>query len=343
VWVMASLDKSVGNRMDNFNARIKFTESELTDTTVVDSEGYIAGSIETLRIDPTEIFVQLYGVEKERREVIDIAALNERFSSTMPVKRNIPIFAEDAFESGYKPRRQALDIRAVVREQLNLEQSDQVTEEQIARYAISLGLAIPYPVQETETRIDRGAIPWALVDRVGSSDFGRCVILKEPYEAKRRGIEIKDSVPYRGKKELEDKMVIDSDAKPVGSAIDILIGITHGILVRKQSYKEEESIDLDLLMKSLIPSRFNNFEDFKKKVSKDLGKKTVGIAEISAWCKRYNMSLPSKRQTKVVSDFEFSVDWKDIGKIGDVIILSKTIEELAQNQGSQKNLELIMK
>ncbi len=340
---MASLGKSVGNRMDNFNARIKFTESELIDTTVVDSEGYIAGSIETLRIDPTEIFVQLYGVEKERREVIDIAALNERFSSTMPVKRNIPIFAEDAFESGYKPQRQALDIRAVVREQLNLEQSDQVTEEQIARYAISLGLAIPYSVQETETRIDRGAIPWALVDRVGSSDFGRCVILKEPYEAKRRGIEIKDSVPYRGKKELEDKMVIDSDAKPVGSAIDILIGITHGILVRKQSYKEEESIDLDLLMKSLIPSRFNNFEDFKKKVSKDLGKKTVGIAEISAWCKRYNMSLPSKRQTKVVSDFEFSVDWKDIGKIGDVIILSKTIEELAQNQGSQKNLELIMK
>jgi sporulation protein YlmC with PRC-barrel domain len=263
----------------------------------------------------------------------------------MPVKRSIPIFAEDAFESGYKPqvRRQTVDVRTIVREQLNLKQSDEVTEELIARYAISQGLAIPYSVQETETRTDRGAIPWTLVDRVGSSDFGRCVILKEPYEARRRGIEIKDSVPYRGKKELEDKMVIDSDAKPVGSAIDILIGITHGVLVRKQSYKEEESIDLDLLMKSLIPSRFNNFEDFKKKVSKDLGKKTVGIAEISAWCKRYNMSLPSKRQTKVVSDFEFSVDWKDIGKIGDLIILSKTMEELSQGQGSQKNLELIIK
>jgi len=342
---MASLSKSLGNRMDNFNARIKFTESELTDTMVVDSEGYIVGNIETLRIDPEEIFIKLYGVEKERREVIDIAALNERLSLMMPVKRSIPIFAEDAFESGYKPqvKRQTVDVRTIVREQLNLKQSDEVTEELIARYAISQGLAIPYSVQETETRTDRGAIPWTLVDRVGSSDFGRCVILKEPYEARRRGIEIKDSVPYRGKKELEDKMVIDSDAKPVGSAIDILIGITHGVLVRKQSYKEEESIDLDLLMKSLIPSRFNNFEDFKKKVSKDLGKKTVGIAEISAWCKRYNMSLPSKRQTKVVSDFEFSVDWKDIGKIGDLIILSKTIEELSQGQGSQKNLELIIK
>jgi len=342
---MASLSKSLGNRMDNFNARIKFTESELTDTMVVDSEGYIVGNIETLRIDPEEIFIKLYGVEKERREVIDIAALNERLSLMMPVKRIIPIFAEDAFEPGYQPqvKRQTVDVRTIVREQLNLKQSDEVTEELIARYAISQGLAIPYFVQETETRTDRGAIPWTLVDRVGSSDFGRCVILKEPYEARRRGIEIKDSVPYRGKKELEDKMVIDSDAKPVGSAIDILIGITHGVLVRKQSYKEEESIDLDLLMKSLIPSRFNNFEDFKKKVSKDLGKKTVGIAEISAWCKRYNMSLPSKRQTKVVSDFEFSVDWKDIGKIGDLIILSKTVEELAQGQGSQKNLELIIK
>ena len=340
---MASLGKSLGTRMDNFNARIKFTESELTDTMVVDSEGYIVGNIDTMRIDPEEIFIKLYGVEKERREIINIAALNERLSSMVPVKRNIPIFAEDAFESGYKPQRQAVDIRTIIREQLNLKQSDEVTEEQIARYAISLGFAIPYSVQEIETRTDRGAIPWALVDRVGSSDFGRCVILKEPYEAKRRGIEIKDSVPYRGKKELEDKMVIDSDAKPVGSAIDILIGVTHGVLVRKQSYKEEESIDLDLLMKSLIPSRFNNFEDFKKKISKDLGKKTVGIAEISAWCKRYNMALPSKRQTKVVSDFEFSVDWKDIAKIGDIILLSKTIEELAQGQGSQKNLELIMK
>ena len=45
---------------------------------------------------------------------------------------------------------------------------------------------------------------------------------------------------------------------------------------------------------------------------------------------------------RVVADFEFSVDWKDIAKIGDVIILSKTIEELAQGQMSQKNLELLV-
>jgi len=112
--------------------------------------------------------------------------------------------------------------------------------------------------------------------------------------------------------------------------------------VRKESYKQEETLDLDKLNKSLIPSRFNDFEDFKKKVGKDLDKKTVGIAEISAWCKRNNISLPTRRQTRVVADFEFSVDWRDIAKIGDVIILSRTIEELAQGQMSQKNLELLI-
>jgi sporulation protein YlmC with PRC-barrel domain len=80
----------------------------------------------------------------------------------------------------------------------------------------------------------------------------------------------------------------------------------------------------------------------KKKIGKDLDKKTVGIPEIQAWCKRYNIALPVISQKKVVTDFEFSVDWKDLAKIGDVIILSKTIEELAKGQMPGKNLEMVI-
>ena len=225
---------------------------------------------------------------------------------------------------------------------MGLSSSEQVTDEHLTRYAESLGLSIPYAVQEREARTDKGSIPWALVDRVGSSDYGRCVILKEPYEARKRGIELTDTVPFRSKKDLEGKLVVDVEAKPTGTAIEILIGVSHGILVRKESYKQEESMDLDKLKRALIPSRFRDFEDFQKKVGKDLDKKTVGIPEISAWCKRYNISVPVKRQTRIVTDFEFSVDWKDIAKIGDVVILSRRLEELAQGQMSQKNLELIM-
>jgi len=320
------------DRPDQPNARVKFTESELTDTVVVDSEGYVVGKIDSLRIEPEEIFIKLYGIEKAKRQVIDKEALTDRFTKLVPVKK-----------STFETRPRSIDIDKIVREQLGLNSNEPVTDEQIARYAESIGLSIPYTVQEQEARIDKGSIPWALVDRVGSSDFGRCVILKEPYEARRRGIEVRDTVPYRSKKELEGKLIVDFEAKPVGTALEILIGITHGILVRKESYKQEESIDLDKLRRGLIPSRFRDFDDFKKKVGKDLGKKAVGIAEISAWCKRNNISLPVKRQTRVVADFEFSVDWTDIAKIGDVIILSKTIEELAQGQMSQKNLELIIK
>ena len=319
-------------KADQRNTRVKFTESELIDTTVVDSEGYIVGKVDSLRIEPEEIFIKLYGIEKEKRQVVDREVLAERLAKTVPLKRSV-------FEG--EPR--SIGIGRIVREQLGLNPSEPVTEEQIARYAESLGVSIPYTVQEREARSDRGSIPWALVDRVGSSDFGRCVILKEPYEARRRGFEVKDLVPYRSKKDLEGKLVVDVEAKPIGAALEILIGITHGILVRKESYKQEETTDLDKLMRSLIPSRFRDFEDFKKKVGKDLDKKTVGIAEITTWCKRYNVPLPVKRQTKVVTDFEFPVDWKDIEKMGDVIILSRTIEELAQGQMSQKNLELLIK
>jgi sporulation protein YlmC with PRC-barrel domain len=319
------------NKIDQRNTRVKFTESELIDTVVVDSEGYMVGKIDSLRIEPEEIFIKLYGIEKEKRQVIDREALVERLAKIIPLKRRV---------FGGEPR--STDIGKIIRERMGIGPSEAITEEQIARYAESLGLSVPYTVQEREERSDRGAIPWALVDRVGTSDFGRCVILREPYEARKRGIEVKDFVPYQSKKELEGKLVVDSEAKPIGTALEILIGVTHGILVRKESYKQEETLDLDKLNKSLIPSRFNDFEDFKKKVGKDLDKKTVGIAEISAWCKRNNISLPTRRQTRVVADFEFSVDWRDIAKIGDVIILSRTIEELAQGQMSQKNLELLI-
>lgn len=335
---MAELLKLSDNKAEPRNTKIKLTESELCDTTVVDSEGYILGKIESLRIEPKEIFIKLYGTEKDKKQIIDRNALNERLSKIMPARKNT--FLEKTFESRYRP--QEPDINKIVREQLGLNPSEPVTEEQVARYAVSLGLGIPYTITESETQTDKGSIPWSLVDRVGSSDSGKCVILKEPYEARRRNIEVRDSVPYRSKIELEGKLVVDVEAKPIGTARDLLIGTTLGILVDKESYKLEESFDMDLLIRSLIPSRFRNFEEFKKKIGKDLKKKTVGIAEISAWCKKYNISLPVKRQTRIVTDFELSVEWKDIAKIGDVIILSRTIEDLAQDQKSQKNMELII-
>ncbi|MCJ7631679.1 hypothetical protein MUP77_04660 [Candidatus Bathyarchaeota archaeon] len=337
---MAELLKSSENMAEPRNTKIKLTESDLCDTTVVDSEGYILGKIDSLRIEPEEIFIKLYGMEKDKKQIIDRNTLNERLSKIMPARKST--FVEEALERGYQPRPQELDINKIVREQLGMNPSEPVTEEQVARYAVSLGLGIPYTTTELEARTDKGSIPWTLIDRVGSSDFGKCVILKEPYEARRRGIEVRDSVPYRSKKELEGKLVVDVEAKPIGAARDLIIGTTLGILVDKESYKLEESFDMDLLIRSLIPSRFGNFEEFKKKIAKDLNKKTVGIAEISAWCKKYNISLPVKRQTRIVADFELSVDWKDIAKIGDVIILSRTIEDLAQGQKSQKNMELII-
>ncbi len=337
---MAELLKPSENEAEPRNTKIKFTESDLCDTTVVDSEGYILGKIDSLRIEPEEIFIKLYGMEKDKKQIIDRNTLNERLSQIMPARKST--FVEEALERGYRPRPQELDINKIVREQLGMNPGEQVTEEQVARYAVSLGVGIPYTTTELEARTDKGSIPWTLVDRVGSSDFGKCVILKEPYEARRRGIEVRDSVPYRSKKELEGKLVVDVEAKPIGAARDIIIGTTLGILVDKESYKLEESFDMDLLIRSLIPSRFGNFEEFKKKIAKDLNKKTVGIAEISAWCKKYNISLPVKRQTRIVADFELSVEWKDVAKIGDVIILSRTIEDLAQGQKSQKKMELII-
>ena len=314
-------------------SRVKFTESELVDTLVIDSEGFVVGKIESLRIEPEEIFIKLYGVEKEKREVIDKEKLIERISQIAPVKRS---------SIDFQP--QPVDVARLVREHFRLGPRAEVTDDHIRRYAESIGLSIPYTMQEKEARVDKGSIPWVFVDRVGSSDYGRAIILREPCEARKRGVEPTNGIPaYRSKSELEGKLVVDSEAKPTGTAVEILIGITHGVLIRKESYKQEESLDLDKLRRSLVPSRFKDFEDFKKRIGKDLDKKTVGIPEIQAWCKRYNITLPVIRQTKVVTDFEFSVDWKDLAKIGDVIILSRTIEELAKGQQqSQNNLELVI-
>ena len=313
-------------------SRVKFTESELVDTLVIDSEGYVVGKIEALRIEPEEIFIKLYGIEKEKSEVIDKEALKERIEKFAPTKRS---------SIDFQPR--SVDISRLVREHFRLGPGAEVTDDHISRYAESLGLSIPHTMQEKERRVDKGSIPWAFIDRVGSSDYGRAVILREPYEARKRGVEFTDGIPtYRSKSELEGKLVVDSEAKPTGTAVEILIGITHGVLVRKESYKQEESLDLEKLKRSLVPSRFRDLDDFKKKIGKDLDKKTVGIPEIQAWCKRYNIALPVIRQKKVVTDFEFSVDWKDLAKIGDVIILSKTIEELAKGQMSEKNLEMVI-
>ena len=290
-------------------------EERFLDTLVVDSEGYICGRVASFEIAPDRVLMKLYKEVEEEKQVADIEKLREDLMLTLFGK------------TGPKAEKKLYDK---VRKDLKLPSKSPVSETDLMNYARMLGLDIPMKTIRVKTRVDvEEPVDLEMVECMNETPLGKCIILKEPIEAQRRGVEILDFVPYKSTAEVKGMLVIDREAKIIGHAERILIGKPLGLRIAVENSRETEVVDVEALMNELM-AHFRKPKLLYERVAKDLGTKPEYVTEqdIVAWAERAGFTIPKKKQVEIVKEMTLDIPWTVIKKIGDVILLGKTLEEL---------------
>ena len=295
----------------------KYREDELIGSLVVDNEGYKCGYVSGFKVESNNIVVSLYGYNTRNLETPDVEELTRRLLEFAPRKRffNRQITMEELFD--------------LIRNSFNLLNKEPLSLEHLLKYANTREISVPMKNEKAEVKVERENVSWNCVDKIAFTDLGKCILLNEPVEAKKRGIAISSDVRFKGTEELADKMVIDAEGKIVGSASKFLIGSPPGLSINLERSKKEYNIDIEALKKSLIPSKFKDEKEFLDEVKRDLKIKTMNNYSehaINIWAKIKNIDVQNKMNEKREVIMEIQVSWDRIAKIGDVIILKEPIE-----------------
>ncbi|MCD6262992.1 hypothetical protein J7L60_01075, partial [Candidatus Bathyarchaeota archaeon] len=115
----------------------KYREEELLDALVVDSEGHIVGRVGSFVVTPRTIIVKLYELEKKSRTEPDEEELVKRLMEAVPKKKGL-LSKAPSLE----------DLYADVRKELGKEATEEVTLEDLVRYAEVKGVEVPQRVVE---------------------------------------------------------------------------------------------------------------------------------------------------------------------------------------------------
>ena len=294
----------------------KFQDEELWDSLVVDREGYVCGYIDNFKVESNKIIVNLYEYDVKKVETPDEEELIQRLLELAPTKGvfHQKLSLEEFYDS--------------VRETLHLSNREPVTLELLVEYAKNRNIEIPNKTQTTKVKTGKGSINWSWVDKLAFTDLGRCILLKKAVEAEKRGIALNKKVDYKSTEYLSGRMVIDSDAKIVGSVAKFLVGNPPGILVNIERMSKEQRPDVETLKQSLIPSRFKDTKQLSNKVKKDLQLGTISDDDLALWAKRNKIDVQNKVIERRDVETEVPIDWGKISKIGDVVVLKKSIEVL---------------
>ena len=290
-------------------------EERFLDTLVVDSEGYICGRVASFEIRPDKVMLKLYKEVEEEQSVVDVERLREELM--------LALFGK----AGPKLEKKLYNR---IRKELRLPSKSPIGEAELVSFARMLGLDIPVKTVKTKRREDvEEPIDLDMVDCMSETPLGKCIILKEPVEAERKGVEILDYVPYKSTAEIRGMMVIDSEAKIIGHAERILIGKPLGLRIAVETVKETEVVDMEALWQTIM-AHFKKPEKFYERLCKDLGIRPEEITEqhIIEWAERVGMPIPKRTETAVVKEMTLDIPWTVIKKIGEVILLNRTLEEL---------------
>ena len=217
-----------------------------------------------------------------------------------------------------------------IRKALNLSSRTPIGNAELVQFAKSMNLEVPTRkiVRKTREEVEE-PVDLDLVACIGETPLGKCILLKEPWEARRRGLPLLDFVPYKSTEEVRGMMVIDTEARIVGHAERILIGKPLGLRIALETVREEEVVDFQALLQTLM-AYFKTPREFYERLAKDLRVRPDQITQedIIRWAEENNITVPKRRETKLVKESTLDIPWTVIKKIGDVILLKGTIEEI---------------
>lgn len=316
------------------NLGFYFTEDDLLDYLVVDSEGYICGKVDSFKVETNKISINIYVDSVKSSEVPNEQRLQEILIDSLPKK------------GGIRSKKNTVDdLHVYLREELKLSESDSITLSDLLRLAEREKVAVPTDKSEVKEKKIRMTIDWNLVDKIGISELGNCILLNKPVEAERRNIKVTSDIPYYETEFLRDRMVIGSDARIVGAAERILIMVNAqpGLLVRREKVNKTESPDVNELLRKLVPSQFKDEKELCKQIATDNNLKGTYAAEdiknryLISWAQAKNIEVPKKVETHRDLDERISVEWSKIRKIGEVIIMIESAGEISSSHMLKKD------
>ena len=178
------------------------------------------------------------------------------------------------------------------------------------------------------------SLPWDMVKGANVTELGKCILLKEPIEARARGIKPRERPFYYGTEDVRNMLVIDSEAKIAGVAVDVTFSLTEPPILRVVAAKSipyREIEDIDKVIEDLVPAKYPTVKDLLTRVLIDLKKRGRFKAEdvkknyLPRWARSKGIKIPKKRLLDIDESRVRLVRWPDISKIGDVILLSRAL------------------
>jgi sporulation protein YlmC with PRC-barrel domain len=287
---------------------LEFRPSELIGALVVDSEGYIYGHVVKVDIKPEGAFLKIKSLKSVKEQVPDIEVLKQTLLKECGLSN---------VQELYKFIANELKIQSI-------------TENDLINYAKLKEVKIPLREVLREVEEEKPDIQLSDVEAMNKSDLGSCILVKNPIESEIRGIEPKKTVLYQKEESLKGKLVIDNSAK--------ILGKVHGILMSPEGLSIQ--VCKEMMVTKLVPD-INKLKKriFSERKPKDLIKhmEFLGFEQpqdltddkIVAYAKMRGYDIPTNLvSSNAIFLYKSSVPWHQIRKIGDVVILNKTLLEV---------------
>lgn len=308
-----------------------YREDELLDSIVVDSEGYIYGKIGKINIKEDEVSLLVYEARPDEKTIVDVDSAKEELLKKVKL----------TFAAKLQKLSPNEILTQSIRKELGLKPDEPLKDRHYIDYAERAGIEIPTKKTPEERKEPKGVVPLQDVRAIGISTVGtkeasdvlRIVLLQEPKEASFRRIPVQKNVPFRSTDIMKDKLVIDSKGVALGY-LDSVVLFQNTPGIRIYALKPSDSVSLSWLIKyldnigrpdiveALLKYFRVNTADHVYRMSK---------TELESFMQKTKLVFKVPDELLIdrsVKDFVMDIPWDTVAKIGDVIILRKTLSEL---------------
>ncbi|MGQ9719241.1 MAG: hypothetical protein ACUVWK_05335 [Nitrososphaerales archaeon] len=295
---------------------MEFKPVELIGAMVVDSEGYVYGRAAKIEIRPEGPAFKIVSVKTIKESIPDIDALTQGLLEDFKSKYSI-----FSIQELYKFIAKELKVQSV-------------TENDLMSYAKLKEITIPIKEVSRDVEEEKPSIRLDDIEAMNKSEFGSCILLKTPIEATMRGLEPNKPVLYQDEESLKEKLVIDNVGRILGKVHGIVMGAEGlRVVVSKESVVKKLVPDMILLKKKLLSE--NTTRDIVKDME-ILGFKNpeeLTDEKLVAYAKMRGYEIPSRLESvKAILLYKTSVPWEQLGRIGDVVLLKRTLPDIFEEE-----------